>query len=163
MVIENGRVFNDLPALKRWLQAFVVIRKRPYRVLHSYVERRYIVVCDKECCPWRVCARKQKVIEKWKITKVVGQHNCVGHVLTLRHRQLTSTLIVKQLMEILQGEPNMKVRTIIRTVEELYGGYVITYGKAWRAKQRAWKMIYGTRSMGMSSCQYFSMQSKWLI
>ena len=37
----------------------------------------------------------------------------------------------------------MKVRTIIRTVEVLYGGYVITYGKAWRAKQRAWKMIYG--------------------
>jgi hypothetical protein len=32
-------------------------------------------------------------------------------------------------MEILQGEPNMKVRTIIKTVEALYGGYVITYGK----------------------------------
>ena len=25
MVIENERVFNDLPALKRWLQAFTVI------------------------------------------------------------------------------------------------------------------------------------------
>ena len=48
MVIENGRVFNDLPALKRWLQAFTVIRKRPYKVLHSYAERRYTVVCDKE-------------------------------------------------------------------------------------------------------------------
>ena len=44
MVIENGRVFKDLPALKRWLQAFVVIRKRPYKVLHSYAELRYTVV-----------------------------------------------------------------------------------------------------------------------
>ena len=44
MVIENGRVFNDLPALKRWLQAYAVIQKRPYRVLHSYAERRYTVV-----------------------------------------------------------------------------------------------------------------------
>ena len=44
MVIENGRVFKDLPTLKRWLQAFVVIRKRPYKVLHSYAERRYTVV-----------------------------------------------------------------------------------------------------------------------
>ena len=35
MVIENGRVFKDLLALKRWLQAFAVIRKRPYKVLHS--------------------------------------------------------------------------------------------------------------------------------
>ena len=54
MVIEKGRVFKDLPTLKRWLQAFAVIQKRPYKVLHSYVERRYTVVCDKERCPWRV-------------------------------------------------------------------------------------------------------------
>ena len=60
MVIKNGRVFKDLHALKRWLQAFAVIRKRPYKVLHSYAEHRYTVVCDKERCPWRVCARMQK-------------------------------------------------------------------------------------------------------
>jgi hypothetical protein len=64
MEIEKGRIFNDLPALKRLLQAFAVIRKRSYKVLHSYVERRYTIVCDKERCPWRVYARKQKVSEK---------------------------------------------------------------------------------------------------
>ena len=117
MVIEKDRVFKDISALKRWLQAFVVIRKRPYKVLHSYVERRYTVVCDKKRCPWRVCARKQQVTGKWKITKVVGPHNCADHELTLRHRQWTSTLIAKWLMGILQGEPNMKVRIIIRTVD----------------------------------------------
>ena len=37
----------------------------------------------------------------------------------------------------------MKVVTIIRTVEALYGGYVITYGKTFKTKQRAWKMIFG--------------------
>jgi alanine racemase len=46
-------------------------------------------------------------------------------------------------MKVLQGKPNMKVRTIIKIVNEVYRGYDITYGKAWRAKQRAWKMIYG--------------------
>jgi hypothetical protein len=137
MVIEKGKVFKDLLALKRWFETFVVIRKRPYKVLHSYAERPYTVVCDKERCPWRVCARKQKVTGKWKITKVVGQHNCADHVLTLKHWQLTSTLIAKRLMGILQGEPNMNIRTIIKTIEALYGGYVITYGKAWRAEQRA--------------------------
>jgi hypothetical protein len=86
MVIEKGRVFKDLPTLKRWLQVFLVIRKRHYKVLHSYVERHYTVVCDKERCPWRVCARKQKVIKKWKITKIVGPHNCANHVLTLKHQ-----------------------------------------------------------------------------
>uniref|UniRef100_K3XTE6 Aminotransferase-like plant mobile domain-containing protein n=1 Tax=Setaria italica TaxID=4555 RepID=K3XTE6_SETIT len=130
MVIEEGRVFKDLPVLKRWLQAFAVIRKRPYKVLHSYAERRYTVVCDKERCPWRVCAKKQNITGKWKITKVVDPHNCADHELIVRHPQLTSTLIAK------------------RTVEEIYGGYVITYGKAWRAKQRAWKMIYGDWESG---------------
>jgi hypothetical protein len=123
MTIEKGRVFKDLPALKRWLQAFAVIRKRPYKVLHSYVERRYTIMCDKERCPWRIYARKQKVNGKWKITKVVGPHNCASHDLNTKHRQLTSTLIAKRLMGILQGEPNMKVATIIRIVEEVYKGY----------------------------------------
>ena len=38
MVIEKGRVFKDLPTLMRWLQQFVVIHKRPYKVLHSYTD-----------------------------------------------------------------------------------------------------------------------------
>jgi hypothetical protein len=46
-------------------------------------------------------------------------------------------------MKVLQREPNMKVGAIIKIVNEVYGGYDITYGKAWRAKQRVWKMIYG--------------------
>jgi hypothetical protein len=86
MEIEKGRVFNDLPALKRWLQAFAVIRKRPYKVLHSHMERHYIVVYDKERCPWRVCARKQKISGKWKITRVVGPHTCSSHDLSTKHQ-----------------------------------------------------------------------------
>uniref|UniRef100_K4ALW7 Uncharacterized protein n=1 Tax=Setaria italica TaxID=4555 RepID=K4ALW7_SETIT len=148
MVIEEGRVLKDLPALKRWLQAFAVMWKRPYKVLHSYAQCRYTVVYDKKRCPWRVCARKQNIIGKWKITKVVGAHNCANHELTVKHRQLTSTLIAKRMMGILKEQPNMKVRTIIRTIAEIYGGYVTTYGKAWRAKQRAWQMIYGDWESG---------------
>jgi hypothetical protein len=126
MEIKKERVFNDLPALKSWLQAFVVIRKRPYKVLHSYAERRYMVVCDKERCPWRVCARKQKVSIKWKITRVIGPHTCASHDLSTKHRQLTSTLIAKLLMKVLQGEPNMKVRIIIKIVNEVYSGDTMT-------------------------------------
>jgi hypothetical protein len=142
MMIEKDRVFKDLTALKRWLQHYAVLHKRPFRVLHSYEKRCYTIVCDKDNCAWRVCARIQKITTKWKITKVVGPHTCAEHELTIKHRQLTSTLIGKLLMGILQSKPNMKVRTIMRIVENVYDGYKITYGKAWRAKQCAWKMIY---------------------
>jgi hypothetical protein len=148
MMIEKGRIFKDLNALKRWLQHYVVLCKKPYRVLHSYEKRRYTVVCDKELCPWRFCARVPKINGKWKITKVVGPHNCAEHEITMKHRQLTSALIGKQIMGILQSEPNMKVRTIMRIVENVYDGYKIAYGKAWRAKQCAWKMIYGDWESG---------------
>ena len=36
----------------------------------------------------------------------------------------------------------MKVKTITVTIKEKFD-YKIRYGKAWREKQRAWKMIYG--------------------
>jgi hypothetical protein len=41
----------------------------------------------------------------------------------------------------LKGQPNLKVKSIMTMTWELFG-YRIKYGKAWRAKQRAWKMIY---------------------
>jgi hypothetical protein len=56
---------------------------------------------------------------------------------------LTSTLIAKQMLHIWKGQPNMKVTTIISTIREIYDGYQIFYGKAWRVKHEAWKMIYG--------------------
>jgi hypothetical protein len=87
-------------------------------------------MCDKEHCPWRVCARKQKVSGKWKIIRVARPHSCPSHDLSTKHQQLTSTLIAKRLMKVLLGELNMKVRTIIKIVNEVYGGYDITYGKA---------------------------------
>ena len=39
MMIEMGRVFKDLNALKMWLQHYAVLSKRSYRVLHSYEKR----------------------------------------------------------------------------------------------------------------------------
>jgi hypothetical protein len=43
MMIEMGQVFKDLNALKMWLQHYVVLRKRSYRVLHSYEKRRTLL------------------------------------------------------------------------------------------------------------------------
>jgi hypothetical protein len=63
MMIEKVRVFKDLTALKRWLQHYAVLRKRSYRVLHSYEKRRYTVVCDKDNCAWRICARIQRSLQ----------------------------------------------------------------------------------------------------
>jgi len=56
---------------------------------------------------------------------------------------LTSTLIASRLIAILKSQPNLKIKSIINIAEQIFN-YKIKYGKAWRAKQRAWKMIYGS-------------------
>jgi hypothetical protein len=109
-------------------------------VRHSYAQRRYTIVCEVLECNWRVCARRQKETGKFKITKIVGPHTCAQTELSSNHRQLTSTLIAKRLLGILKGQPNLKVKSIMTMTSEMFG-YMINYGKAWMAKQRAWKMI----------------------
>jgi hypothetical protein len=111
-------------------------------VRHSYAQRRYTIVCEVSECNWRVCARRQKETGKFKITKIVGPHTCAQTELSSKHRQLTYTLIAKRILGILKGQPNLKVKSIMTMTSELFG-YRIKYGKAWRAKQQAWKMIYG--------------------
>jgi hypothetical protein len=101
-------VFKDLPTLRRWLQEYSVRCKRPFKVMHSYMERRYTVVCEMADC---------------------------------------NSLIPRKLYTILKGQPNLKVRTIMQMIKEIFK-YDIKYGKAWRAKQRAWKMIYGDWEKG---------------
>ena len=56
---------------------------------------------------------------------------------------MTSTLIVSRLIEILKSQPNLKIKSIINIAEQIFN-YKIKYDKPWRAKQRSWKMIYGS-------------------
>jgi len=42
----------------------------------------------------------------------------------------------------LKGQPNLKVKKIMDMAKKIFK-YDIKYGKVWRAKQRARKMIYG--------------------
>jgi hypothetical protein len=83
-----------------------------------------------------------KATGKFKITKIVGPRTCAQTELSSKHRQLTSTLIAKRLLGTMKGQPNLKVKSIMTMTWELFR-LRIKYGKAWRAKQRAWKMIYG--------------------
>jgi hypothetical protein len=70
---------------------------------------------------------------------------------------------VKRLLVRLKGQPNLKVKSIMRMNWELFG-YRIKYGKAWRAKQRAWKMIYGDWEEGYEklSALFNAMKAKKL-
>jgi hypothetical protein len=74
--IAKGLLFKDLDSVRKWLQEYSVKRKRPFTVMHSYVDRHYTVVCEKADCNWRVCARKQKLTGKLLVHTHVRRMNC---------------------------------------------------------------------------------------
>ncbi|CAN6295728.1 unnamed protein product [Urochloa humidicola] len=141
-LIEKGHVFKDIAALKMWLKESAVVHNRPFRVKNSHAERRYTIKCEAVGCAWKVCARKVKGSDRFKITSVVGPHSCGSAEPDQKHRQLTSKFIATSLMPIVKQMPMIRVRAVIEIVKFKWK-YTIKYGKAWRAQQRALKMVYG--------------------
>lgn len=141
-IIKKGLVFKNMSALKTWLREYAIVHNRPYKVKNSDAQRRYTIKCEKEGCDWSLCARKVKDSEKFRITRVIGPHTCSSAELDEKHRQLNSKFIAACILPLVKQAPTMRVKAVITTVNMLWG-FNIQYGKAWMAKQRALKMIYG--------------------
>jgi hypothetical protein len=58
------------------------------------------------------------------------------------HRQLTSEFIAYRLSNQISSLPTMSIKTVIELVKALFH-YDVKYGKAWKAKQAAFRMLYG--------------------
>jgi hypothetical protein len=125
--------------MKIWLAEYAVFHDRPFMVKHSDENRRYILTCRRGC-PWIVHARKGKD-GSWRITSVVQPHTCLMNVDDRNHAQLSSRFISQRLVSIIKNYPLMTVATLIEVVMVAFG-YRVKYGRAWRAKQRALKLIY---------------------
>ena len=78
----------------------------------------------------------------WKVTKVVP-HTCIIPNMRQDHPNLTSTLIARLLFSEIVQKKDMEAKHIQKTVKARWK-YGISYGKAWRAKQRALEDRFGT-------------------
>ena len=57
-LIYEGLKFKTILHMQIWLQEYVVKQHWPYIVYKSNKNKRYVVMCEKEDCPWKVTARK---------------------------------------------------------------------------------------------------------
>jgi len=90
----------------------------------------------------RVHGYVPKYYMKWMLSYLVP-HTCVIPNLLLDHRNLTSTLVVQLLYNEIVEKKAMEVKAIQDTVKTRYK-YSISYGKAWKAKQRALEQRFGS-------------------
>ena len=147
--IAEGLKFESFLELKTWIKEYAVRYFRPFKVVHSDVRKRYTVKCEDATngCPWVVRARPWKGGPQWILTKCVSSHMCSGKGDDHKdvddvHRQLTSEFIGYRLSNSIEAFPTFTVKSIQGTVKEIFG-YSVKYGKAWKAKQAAFQMLYG--------------------
>jgi hypothetical protein len=118
---------------------YEVFHHRPFMVKHSNENRRYILTC-RGGCPWTVHTRKGKG-DSWRITSVIQPHTCLTNVDDRNHTQLSLKFISQRLVNIIKNCPLITITTLIEVVMVAYR-YCVKYDRAWRAKQRALKLIY---------------------
>ena len=87
-------------------------------------------------------AYKGKFKTHWECL-IVTPHTCrltgvVGH-----HRNTTSTFVAKKIYGMILDKMDYESALIIRDIEQNFQ-YVISYAKAWRAKQKVFEMVFGT-------------------
>ena len=75
----------------------------------------------------------------------VATHNCPEvqqEDLIHGHRQLTSEFLGYKLMKEIACDATVKVKYLMETLERKYG-YPLKYGKTWKAKANAIRILYG--------------------
>ena len=132
-----------------WLANYSITHYCPHKVVNSDVNVRYTVACacEDEICPWIMHARPWKGGPTWHVVSCVPTHMCRGKrvdgkIVSQDHKQLTSDFIAYRLSNSISTLPTMSTKSVIDLVKAIFH-YKVKYSKAWKAKQAAFKMLYG--------------------
>ncbi|KAE8782954.1 hypothetical protein D1007_43646 [Hordeum vulgare] len=144
--LKKGVKFLTLDDMKVWLSDYAIRNHKPFYVEHSNINLWFTVKCEKgdEGCAWKVRGRKLGETRECVLRSCVPTHFCKPAKKRDRttHRQLTFEYLGYKIMKYIAVDRIVKVRFLMRTAKKLYG-YEVKYGKAWRAKENAIRMLYG--------------------
>ncbi|XP_051211647.1 uncharacterized protein [Lolium perenne] len=141
---NNVAVGAMFPSKRHMQDAIVKWAMSTQRLLRTTVSSgKYLTMeCHDINCPGRVHGYVPKYETTWRVSDFVA-HTCELASIRNDHCNLSSNLIARLLYtEIVEGQA-MGVRGIIKNVKK-HHLYNISYGKAWRAKQRALEMRFGS-------------------
>jgi hypothetical protein len=142
VILSKGMIFNTISEMKLFLQDYAVYHHRSYIVTHSDQELRYHVIC-KNGCMWRLNARKRQSDGKWRITKVVQPHTCLSNKGKENYQQLTACYLARRILGLIDNNNDISVSSLQQSISE-FVKYDVKYGKAWRAKEIALAIHWGS-------------------
>lgn len=134
-------MFADKTSLQDAIKLWAMSMQRTFRVVKSSQEQ-YTVKCEQAGCPWRVHTHKPKYGTHWIVSKV-EPHSCMLSSVLCRHHNITSTFIANLMYGEIVEKKDMEAKHIMVAIEKKFK-YKISYGKAWRAKQKAMERRFGS-------------------
>ncbi|KAK1694130.1 hypothetical protein QYE76_010827 [Lolium multiflorum] len=141
---NNVAVGAMFPSKRHMQDAIIKWAMASQRQLRTTVSSgKYLTMeCVDINCPGRVHGYVPKYDTTWRVSDFVP-HSCELASIRNDHCNLSSNLIARLLYtEIVEGQA-MRVNAIQKNVKK-HHFYTISYGKAWRAKQRAMEMRFGS-------------------
>ena len=139
--IQIGTMYRDKKDLTNAVRQWAMSTQR---IFHTDVsDKKYFTArCVAEGCQCKVHAYVPKYEVNWVVSDIVP-HTCVRSNVLTEHDNLTSTLIAQLLFSDIVEKKDMEVKKIQQEIYSKYA-YRISYGKAWRAKQKALEMRFGS-------------------
>ena len=170
LILRKGMLFNTMSEMKLFLQDYAVYHHRPYTVRHSDKEVKFQIVCKVGFpCTWKLNARKRSSDGKWKVTSVEQPHRCQTNKGKRYHPQLTARYLARRILGLVDADNDVSVSFLQETIAT-FVGYEVTYGKAWRAKQIAlairwgsWEEAYNRVPRILCAMQHFNPGMRWFV
>ena len=139
--VLEGATYRDKESLQNAVKLWGMSTQREFRTKTSS-KQSYTAVCTEPTCRSYVQASIGKYDLYWVVRTVVP-HNCVRDGVLEAHRNLTSALIASLLYREIVENVSIETKFIQTYVRNKYQ-YNISYAKAWRAKQKALEMRFGS-------------------
>eukprot|EP00268_Persea_americana_P040560 TRINITY_DN40300_c0_g1_i6.p1 TRINITY_DN40300_c0_g1~~TRINITY_DN40300_c0_g1_i6.p1 ORF type:complete len:742 (-),score=94.17 TRINITY_DN40300_c0_g1_i6:207-2432(-) len=138
----KGRRFPDRESFRTTLKKFAIYNNfalKPIKTSRMEVTAR----CGDPNCPWRIHASIVESGPQFQVKTYKQNHSCSKPTMGLAHRQATSELVAEFIKDWVRLHPNYTPKKIISDFQ-LEFGVVVSYRKAWMAKEIAMHDIRGS-------------------
>ncbi|XP_068645265.1 uncharacterized protein [Aristolochia californica] len=139
--INVGQIFEDKSQMVDFLKKYSIESHVKYKTLRSS-SCDYKIECGEDGCPWSVSASCDQRIRQFKIRKYGGDHTCVNSIIREDNPMCTSSFICKVIMPTVRTNFTLSPNDIQQIMKDKYH-ISVQYAKAWRAKCKTIKAIYG--------------------
>ncbi|RYR16367.1 hypothetical protein Ahy_B04g073370 [Arachis hypogaea] len=138
-----GMKFNSREAVIKAVKDYTIHRGVDYRVFKSEPTTFYAkCVQYGQSCDWLIRVSMMRRKYYWEIRRYNGNHTCTRATISQDHSKLDSNTIAEAIKPLIEADPSIKVRSVIADVQSKFN-YMISYRKAWLAKQKVVEKIFG--------------------